>query len=332
MVDIADSANVRYAIVKEVVPGETPDPATFEQINPVSDTLNPAASTINSAEINPSRQRRFNNRVSIAAEGNIETEMQAVSWNNFLAGVFNREWVARNGEANTHDVWIGNDQLSFTLEKTFDLDDADVYQRITGLVVDSFTMTIETGSAITATFGCLARKSVNTLVPATNSSYEAISGDELWDGSKHIQTFTLNNVDILSKMTSFNMTMSNNGRQQAALGTDESVGIGTGQCEISGTLVIYLSDLQQAALFEDQSVVPMVLRMGDDAEDDTAPYLEFVFPAVKLTSIDTGIPGTNNDVVATYGFEAQIGTTAINAVPLDTTLRIERLSAPDVGE
>ena len=80
-------------------------------------------------------------------------------------------------------------------------------------------------------------------------------------------------------------------------------------------------------MYQAQTVVPMVFKLNDDASGNDADsrYFQFTLPAVKITSLDTGIPGTNGDVYATLGFDAQIGTyTDIPGLPTDTSLALTR--------
>ena len=231
---------MRYAYIEEAERGVTPDPAAFKQFNPVSDTFNPESTSVSSDEINPIRQRRSSSLVSRAAQGDLAIEMQATVWDDFFEGLFNNNWIVRGGDADVFDLLVGNTQHTYTIEKTFD-GEPDKYQRLTGMVIDSFNLTMDVAGRITATLGCLGQESLLTEALAANPSYEALTSEKIWDSSNNIQSFQLNGLDILSNMTSFSLTATNNSRQQPALGTPTSVGVGVGQFEVSGTMTVYFN-------------------------------------------------------------------------------------------
>ena len=297
-----NASQTRFAYVAEAEAGTTPVNPQFKTFPIVSDTLNADPADVRSEGLRPDRQVVDAKLVAQSAAGGLETEMAAENNDDFFEGLFNNSWVADGNDASISTLVPGNNQKTFTFEKTFNAD-PDIFQRIRGGVVDTLDLTLENDAIIRATWGIQGFGAEVSNGALGGSAYTASGAGLPWDSSNNLFGLEWGGV-ALGTATALSMNITNNGRQQQVLGSVDSIGIGTGLFEVSGTISVYLNDAAQMIDFQTQQRKAMSFRLADTESVDNSRYIKFDMTYVKFVSADIGVGGNNTDVIATFNFGA----------------------------
>jgi len=197
--------------------------------------------------------------------------------------------------------------------------DIGEFQLFNGVRVGSMAMSMTPGGIITQTFGTQGIK--ETAAQATASTGAAVAADT---------SPSMNSVDNISLITEggtlstldftrLDLNISIALRDQGAIGNLNMVGIGTGTINVSGTLEAYLEDAtlyDKYLAFTDSSLSFLV-------QDSDGNGYAYDIPKLNFTSGERTIPGIDQDVLLTLGFQGKLDAGGA----LGQTIGITRLPA-----
>jgi hypothetical protein len=115
----------------------------------------------------------------------------------------------------------------------------------------------------------------------------------------------------------FGLTVNNNLRSREKIGTLGAFGIGTGKCNVSGTLRVY---------FETNTLFDKYLNFTSTSlafvfQDAAGNGYVFECPQVKLTAAERPAAGENQDIIVPFNWQASMHATEL------VTARVTRFAA-----
>ena len=247
-----------------------------------SDGLIPAVSTIASEEIDSTRNVSDLNKVSAQAEGDVEFEFSADSYDALLSTVFqsadaNAGVVEDMGDNVAH--FNASDQQSFKIEKKTTDGTNNFFQLYEGMVPGALELTAESGSFVTGTISFLGSK-INAMDQSANLS-STVSFDTqpfttvdtntaVYFNTGAVAADDLaNNYSDLSSVTAtaFSMTFENSLRAQTQIGSTDLAGIGSGRFTATGTLTVYANDATLFNNYINTTKVGICFQIGNSTDN-----------------------------------------------------------------
>jgi len=193
----------------------------------------------------------------------------------------------------------GVTEASFSMEKNF----ADVTQFLLykGMNVSKANINFAAAALTDGSFEFMgkdmARAAVTGLpgTPVASLNYEIMNGargvGQLWEGTAPITgTF----------IKSMSMSIDNNARGQKALGNLGNVGIGFGDCDVTGQIEVYFANGTMFDKFLADTYTQIIVASQDVAKQGYVITL----PRVLLMNAKVTAQGKNQDVMATFDYQA----------------------------
>jgi hypothetical protein len=208
----------------------------------------------------------------------------------------------------------GTTQHSFTIEKYY-TDLTTTYVSYTGMVINSFSLSLALESVISGTFNFMGKE-------------EAWGTSTVGDGSNTSPTSTkvMNTVDhiefVYEDDTSFEATeitleLQNNLRARGLLGQLAKDSVGNGLCNVTGTLKAYFESSTTMEKYSNYSSTAIAVVLKDTAGNRYVLDM----PEVKLTNGTAVAGGQSQDIIAEFEFSAIMDPSE------NKTIRIARLPA-----
>jgi Phage tail tube protein len=212
----------------------------------------------------------------------------------------------------------GTTFYSNNIEKKY-TDLTTTFAQLAGMAIDRFTLNVPTSGVITGTFGFIGkqeRSATTTLGDGTNT---AATTNDVMAGVDDVEAIVegvIADSDAYSA-TAFTMELSNNLRARLQIGTLGAISIGTGTCEIRGTLQAYFtsSTVMDKFLSDTQS------SLAIEFEDNAGNTYIIDLPAIKYSAGQRNATGINQDVIADLSWSSKMHAT------LGYTIQISRFAA-----
>lgn len=305
---------VRIAEVRETTYGETPATPAFKVVRLTGESLNFTPTTTTSAGMNPQRSVEDSILTGGAVAGSINFELAKEAWfEEFLSGAMCSEW-------DTDSLVVGKKLISFTVEKTFPLDDVDSdFHEIRGCIMNGFTLTIAPNAPITGTFEILGKDyaveqaiitGATYLDPVFNPVFTAPLVTDIQISGVAAAAQCFNNITL---------TLSNNARALECIGHLGAREMALGRAEVTLAFSLYYADGGLLEDLMDQTEIAISFTVNDS--DNPANSYTFTLPRAKLTQCNVVAGGTGQDVLADC-----VATGLLDPVT-DTPLTIERATA-----
>lgn len=198
---------------------------------------------------------------------------------------------------------------AFTVEKEF-TDKTNEFSRFIGNTPASIT--IETNADQLVTFACdfLGKDEVGTDGtgrPGTSSGGTAVAipDTQQFNAIDNVTAILEGGVSTeVTEVTAFSFTLTSNLRQRKVIGTRGNISLGSGVFGATGTLTILFEDADLVDKYLAFDTVDLAIAFEEvHPTDGNLRYL-FHFPACKLTDCETVAGGQDQEVVATFTFEA----------------------------
>lgn len=203
----------------------------------------------------------------------------------------------------------GTDLTTFNIERTYS-DLTTELALFLGMAINSLSLSVPVEGEITGSLDFMG----------SSESSEAASGGSGYNAATTTEHLTALDVESLLEnqaamsIRGFTLSLNNNLRQRAVVGSSGVLSIGTGRCIVSGTLEAYYASkaIFDKFLNETASALAMVL------EDPAGNAYIIDCPAVKYTAGQRPAGAADADVVATLSWAAYAHATE------DVTIRIAR--------
>lgn len=191
----------------------------------------------------------------------------------------------------------GTTERSFSVEKFFS--DVGEYISFRGMMVGSFSATVETESIITGSFGFQGDRAIADGSSIGNST-AAAPQKKVMNAIDNISHVMEGGVENPARFNTFSFEMNNALRPQTEIGKLGATDIGLGTVEVTGSLGAY---------FEDRTFFEKYLNFTETsfsflAEGNAGNSYMFTFPRFNFTEGEVVASGRDEDVMAEMDFTA----------------------------
>lgn len=303
---IADSAQTRVAIIKEVTQGTTPTTPAFKVVRTAMATLNvlrpraPSDSERRADRMLATTYQRVGGSTvrldtKLCEDDALEILFESLMCNSWATDLLKN----------------ASTKVPVTIENTYEHGGTDTFHRAVGLLVNSMSFSGRLDSEIDLSF---------ELVGMGGSTDTAIIGSATYTAASTKKCHTVLDavvVDILSlsspKITEMQFTVTNNVRPQAAFGSGDPVGIGLGKFRVEGSVTLYLENKAQLDAGLDNAEGEIAVTFGETVDE----RYTFTFPNAIVTGHEVMDGGNDNDVFLRLNFTAQYDTSDTSAMMID---------------
>jgi hypothetical protein len=195
----------------------------------------------------------------------------------------------------------GTTESSFSIErKHADLSPL-VYFIFTGLVVNSFSLSLQAQQIVTGSFDFVGEAATVGASAMTSGTLVDANSNTPFNAVSNVANVLENNVAVASCLVqSLDFTLNNNIRGLTSIGVLGNCDIGTGQVDITGTMNAYFKTSALYAKYLAGTATSISFRLLDA----TGNAYIFTFPTVKFESDKANAGSSNQDIVENIGWRA----------------------------
>lgn len=306
---IAETSQTRLAFIKESVYGSTPVTPAFTKMRYTGDTLKHNRQNITSNEIRSDRNVADLIQVAGGAEGAVNFELSYGAFDAFLEAALCGTWSSNLLEN-------GVSRHSFTLEKTFEQGATDTFIRYTGMMVNGFSLNIQTQQIVTGAFTFMGKGGSVGDAIISGATYSDSPTNDVMNAGMNFAALSITGAGS-PKLTGLTLEVNNNARLQPVVGSIDSLGVGLGRCVVTGTATMYFENKSAYELFLAGTAADLSFTIGGVSDKQ----YQFSIPKLKFSDGDVPVPGNDQDVILTLPFQALYDPT------LGATIEIERVPA-----
>lgn len=233
---------------------------------------------------------------------------------------------------------IGTTARSFTIEQRYPriagAGGDDLLQIFPGMRVNTAELRVAPGELVTGSFtflgkiGDIAREDDANYPRVTNASggsiasplftapgnafahrvFSAITDMKVYQGAV--------GLPLSDSVTEATITINNNLRTRAAVGTLGAVQVGLGTVEITGTINVYFDDKTMIDDFLGDTLTNVSIVAEEAPDNLTRRGMVFAMESVVFNTGDAVIPGQNQDVIQGMGFNGQKDATTLRSLQI----------------
>lgn len=294
----ANASEVRLAYVPETAWGTTPSTPAFENLRYTGETLNIDHTNTTSNEIRADRNVSDLILVGSGASGGFGFELSYGTLDDLLEGLFQSTF-------STDVLKNGSTASSFTLEKTLELGTTDSFLRYTGMVPNTMSLSMTAGEIITGNFDFMGKGGSEASTAIASSTYASANTKKVMSASNDFAALSLDSISPTPLIHAMTLNITNNLREQKALGSSDSVGIGSGRFEVTGTIEAYYSD----SLLYKKYLAGTAGALSCTLGSVTGEKYTLSLPNIKFQTGKAQGGGNDQDVFASMTFQALYDTT-----------------------
>ena len=292
---------------------------TLKELRFVSETVGSTAAVTASAEIRPNRNVADSIRTSTSIGGDINVEFSYATYNDFLQGLL-QSATALDG-ANT-EIKNGVAKKYFTVEKnTPDASGTNYFTQFIDMQVGGMTLNIAQGAVVAGNFSLMG--SADEVTSSTSldvSGYTAANTLPVYNSLANVSAVLIDG-STAGNVESVNFTVTNNLREQRAIGSVAPAGVASGQFAVTGTVKIYFATNALYQKFKADQTFSLSVTLDDETGVTNGNQYTIRLPKCKFTNVTKNITGNNADVLLEGGFSALLDGT------LGATMGLKSLAA-----
>lgn len=292
---------------------------TLKSLRYVSETLGLTAASTQSAEITPSRNVSDLIRTTTSVGGDINVEFSYEVFDDFMQGLL-QSATGLDG-ANT-EIKNGTTKKYFTIEKnTPTANGTNYFTQFTDMQVGGMTMNIAQGAVVDGSFtflGSTEPTNAGTSLDATG--YTSAPTFPVFNSLANVSAVTIDGTTA-GYVESVNFTITNNLREQRAIGNIAPAGVASGQFVVTGTVRLYFASNALYTKFLNDQTFSMSVTLDDLTDTVNGNQYTIRLPKCKFDNVTKNITGNNADVILEGSFQALLDGT------LGATMGLKSLDA-----
>ena len=248
---------------------------------------------------------------SVATANGSTTTIQLTDASSGAAASFASEVFGAGTSLVGRHIRNGVTPKSYTLEKEFS--DVSSFARYADMRVTAMSLNFESQSILTGSLGFVGKSQVmasttlaSTTTAATTNTVMNASGNvgRVWEGGQAITGVAFQSISV---------ALNNNPREQAKVGSDSLVGVGTGRAEITGNVTAYFENNDLIDKFTAGTKSNFRFQITDI---DGNSYIVDI-PLITYTDFTIAAGGGNQDVVQDGSWGASIDTSGTYSIQFD---------------
>ena len=250
-------------------------------------------------------------RVTAVSTTGSTTRLSVADASSGSAATFSSEVFGAGTSLVGRHIRNGVTSKSFTLEKEFA--DVSSFARYAGMRVTAMSLSFESQAILTGTLGFVGVGQVTasttlastTVAGSTNTVMNA-SGNvgRVWEGGQAVTGVAFQSLSI---------DLNNNPREQAKVGSDSLVGVGTGRAEVTGAVTAYFENNDLIDKFTAGTKSNLRFQITD--LDGNSYIIDM--PLVTYTDFTIAAGGGNEDVVQDGSWGASIDSNGVYTIQID---------------
>lgn len=294
---MADANRTGLAYYRETTPGVAQVTLAYQELRYTGESLNYNISSTKSAEIRSDRMTSDTIQVSKDCSGAINYELSIGTYDDFIKGAMMGTWAA--------NVCInGTTRHTFTIERGhLDLTPAQ-YFGFKGMQVSSWTLNVASGAIVTGSFDFIG-------LSHTQGTPTFCTAATPWTSPGTATVLNaIGNVGTVKEggsllsgvyIQSISFTLNNNLRALKAIGSDATVMVGAGTCDITGQMSVYFTSAALYTKFLNATETSVEFTISPTGG---AKSYVFKFPRVKYETMTMNATGIDTDVMQTFTWRA----------------------------
>jgi hypothetical protein len=216
-------------------------------------------------------------------------------------------WADDDGNSKSIQIFFGDrirngtTKKSYTIERRFQDHSPITYEVFTGMVLNTLNINAPSKSIVTATANFMGKDVQVSNSRTSGATDVSAPANDVMNTTSNVGRIASNGVAIASPnyITEVNIQINNNRRRQDAVGELGSVGIGSGEFNISGNHNTYFGNKSLLEELINNTATSFDMRFSKNNK-----VMLFDLPNVKYSSGSPDVGGKNQDVFLNLGFQA----------------------------
>lgn len=194
----------------------------------------------------------------------------------------------------------GTTDRSFSIERSHG-DIASVFEQYAGMKVEGWSVSFASGAISSQSFNLVGKTETSASSTMGDGANTAHATGEVMNGVDNVYAIRENHTSLGSVVRSVSFAVSNNLFPRGAIANLGPVSMGSGSCNVSGSLSIYFENNTLLDKYRNWTTTSLTLVLSDSAGNAYCIFL----PSVKLSEASANAPGLNQDVIASFSFQAK---------------------------
>jgi hypothetical protein len=170
--------------------------------------------------------------------------------------------------------------------------------------IASLDLQIQQGAPIQGTWTVLGQGlPVNSSTSIDVDGYSPANDNPVYNTVAGVGSIVIDNVEI-GAVQGLTLTISNNLREQRALGSVAPAGVANGKFTVTGTVAIYFENNDLASKFINDQSFDLFITLEDTLGTTAGNQITIWLPSVKFGNLTNSVPGINQDVLLEGDFQA----------------------------
>jgi hypothetical protein len=191
----------------------------------------------------------------------------------------------------------GSTPKSFTLEKKIPCGATTEYLRYTGMEVNELSLSVKAKEIVTGSMSFIGKGGTVAQAIANGATYVDPNDNDVMNAAAHFASLTVGGVSN-PHIQGIELSVNNNLRAASAVGSVDSLGIGYGRFEVSGSMDVYFEDTTLYSLFLAGTAASLTFTIGGT----TGEKYTFLVPNLKFETATTDSGGNDEDMMCKLGF------------------------------
>lgn len=274
---------------------------TLKQLRFTGETLNMNAQTSQSNEIRGDRNVTDLIRTQTSVGGDINVEFSYKVFDEFIQGLLQSS-TALAGDGTTK-IKNGSTKKYFTLEKNTPTGGSNYYLQYTDMQVGGMSMNIAQGQIVTGNFTFLGTGVATATTSLDTDGYTAAPTFPVYNTLADVSAINIDGVTA-GFVEAINFTVTNNLREQRAIGYVAPAGVANGLYTVTGTIRLYFQDNALYTKFINDDNFAVLVTLDDQTGVTNGNQYTIEFPKCKFSQVTKNITGNNQDVILEGTFQA----------------------------
>lgn len=280
---------------------------TLKELRFTSETVGLTAAVTASNEIRVNRNVADSIRTTTSIGGDVNIELSYATYDDFLQGLL-QSATPLNGAGT--EIKNGVTKKYFTLEKnTPDAAGSNYYTQFIDMQVGGMTLNIAQGAVVAGNFTLMGSSDpTNSSTSLDTTGYTAANVNPVYNSLANVSAVLIDG-STAGNVESIALTITNNMREQRAIGSVAPAGVASGQFAVTGTVKIYFATNALYTKFLNDQTFSLSVTLDDETGATNGNQYTMRFPKCKFTNITKNITGNNADVLLEGGFSALLDAT-----------------------
>lgn len=295
--NFADSSSSGLAFGKQTDCGV---PQTqLQELRFTSSDLQFGAESTQSEEIRADRNVPDLVRTATSVSGSVGYELSYNTYNTFIQAALSTSG-AFDGAGGTIENGVTKSYYTFedntTGTQTF-------YRQFYDCEIDTMSFNVAQGEILTGSMGIIGRSATSGTVSDDPDGYDPATTTPVYNAVEMVSSIQVDDVDV-GEVQAVTIDISNNKREQRAIGNVGLAGVGDGQFVVTGTMTIYFTDLTMYDLFLTDTPFKFDMTLDDNTGTVNGNQIYMELPKVKFGNVNWSIPGNNQDILLEAEYQA----------------------------